>query len=178
MTRRYFMMYPDNSQRKSNHDDDIYDVAHSLDFNSKYILIRFIIGLWNTIKKIPSFILFLFAVLYSLFGYYIMWISLHYAAVHMYPKYCAPLTFIGFVLSPFMVSAPHCIAMRWLIIEGSNVIVTMWVAIGAYAIQTLLKCHNSPAQLPAQVPSQVPSQVPAQAPSQVPAPVLVPDPAQ
>lgn len=174
MTRRYFMMYPDNNQRKSNRNDDIYDVAHSLDLNSTYILIRFIIGLWNTIKKIPSFILFLFAILYSLFGYYIMWISLHYAAVHMYPKYCAPLTFIGFVLSPFMVSAPHCIAMRWLIIEGSNVIVTMWVAIGAYAIQTLLKCHHAPA--PAQAPAPAPVHDPAQAPAPVHDPVPGPGP--
>jgi hypothetical protein len=28
--------------------------------------------------------------------------------------------------------------MRWLITEGSNVIVTMWFAIGAYAIQRML----------------------------------------
>jgi len=50
---------------------------------------------------------------------------------------------MGFILSPFMVSAPHCIAMRWLATEGSNVIVTMWVAVGAYAIQRMLRRQNN-----------------------------------
>ena len=78
-----------------------------------------------------------------MFGYYLMWITLHYLAVHMYPMYCAPLTIIGFILSTFMVSTPHCIAMRWLITEGSNVIVTMWLAIGAYVIQRMLRRPNN-----------------------------------
>jgi hypothetical protein len=110
-------------------------------------------GLWYMIKKLFSLIVFIFAVLYSLFGYYIMWISLHYVAVHLYPNFCAPLTTMGFILSPFMVSAPHCVAMRWIIVEGSNVIVTMWFAVGAYAIQTMLR-RPVPPPAPIHVPAQ------------------------
>jgi hypothetical protein len=50
-----------------------------------------------------------------------------------------PISISGFLLSPFMVSAPHCVAMRWVITEGSNIIITMWVTIGAYAIQRMIR---------------------------------------
>jgi hypothetical protein len=82
---------------------------------------------------------FIFATLYSILGYYLMWILLHYCAAHLYPSYCVPFTMSGLLLSPFMSSAPHCIALRWLITEGSNVIVTMWVVFGTYAIQRILR---------------------------------------
>ena len=162
MPKNSFFMYPDNDstnisdndsdnnyrddyQNNSNNNEiDInYNVNYLLNFIWKYILLRFIGILWYIIKKIPSFITFVFIIIYSLFGYYLMWISLHYAAVHMYPIYCAPLNLVGFILSPFMISAPHCIAMRWLIMEGSNVIITMWVTIGAYIIQILLRRSNN-----------------------------------
>ena len=83
--------------------------------------------------------IFIFATLYSILGYYLMWILLHYVSAHLYPSYCVPLTISGLLLSPFMTSAPHCIALRWLITEGSNVIVTMWVVFGTYAIQRILR---------------------------------------
>jgi hypothetical protein len=107
------------------------------------ILTKFTSILWYIIKNAASIMLSLLMIIYSLFGYYLMWIALHYAAVHLYPMYCAPLTISGFILSPFMVSAPHCVAMRWLVSEGSNVIVTMWVAIGAYAIQQMVRRPNN-----------------------------------
>ena len=159
MPRRSFMMYPDNPQN-GGIDNDIIDVASSFDFNFNFnlkfsIFYKFIVFIWNMILNMLSFILLLISMLYSIFGYYIMWISLHYAAVHLYPNYCAPFTVIGFILSPFMVSAPHCVAMRWLVVEGSNVIVTMWVAIGAYVIQTILR---RPAPAPAPVPVPVHAQ--------------------
>uniref|UniRef100_A0A6C0EXX2 Uncharacterized protein n=1 Tax=viral metagenome TaxID=1070528 RepID=A0A6C0EXX2_9ZZZZ len=136
MPRRSFFMYPDNG-------DEADDFISLLDFNWNTLLGRCLIGSWDQLKKIPYIIWWLFTVIYSLFGYYIMWIALHYVAVHLYPTYCAPLTISGFILSPFMVAAPHCIAMRWLITEGANVIVTMWVAVGAYAIQHMLRRpHN------------------------------------
>ncbi len=159
MPRRSFMMYPDNAQN-GGVDNDINDIASLFDFNLKSsIFYRIIAFIWNMILNIISFIVLLISILYSMFGYYIMWISLHYVAVHLYPTYCAPLTVMGFILSPFMVSAPHCVAMRWLVVEGSNVIVTMWVAIGAYAIQRILR-------RPAPVPPPVPVPVPAPAPVQ------------
>ena len=131
-------MYPDNADDGGNGDESN-DFISLLDFNWDSLLGICIIGVWNLLKNVPSIMWWLFTVIYSLFGYYLMWITLHYLAVHSYPMYCAPLTITGFILSPFMVSTPHCIAMRWLITEGSNVIVTMWIAIGAYAIQKMLR---------------------------------------
>lgn len=154
MPRRSFMMYPDNAQN-GGVDNDINDIASLFDFNFKSsIFYKFIAFIWNMILNVISLAVLLISILYSMFGYYIMWISLHYAAVHFYPTYCAPLTMMGFILSPFMVSAPHCIAMRWLIFEGSNVIVTMWVAVGAYAIQSMLR---RPIQPPAPAPAPAPA---------------------
>ena len=132
MPRRSFMMYPVNAHN-GGVDNDINDIASLLDFNLKSsIFYRFIAFIWNIILNIISFIVLLISILYSMFGYYIMWISLHYVAVHLYPTYCAPLTVIGFILSPFMVSAPHCVAMRWIIYNGGNVINSMWLSIAVW----------------------------------------------
>ena len=125
MTRKSFMMHPDNES------ENVYIIPT--------ILWNLSTSIWNQIKKIPSMLWWLLTVIYSVFGYYLMWVGLHYLALHLYPMYCAPLSVLGFILSPFMVSAPHCVAMRWLIAEGSNVIVTMWVAVGAYAIQLMIR---------------------------------------
>ena len=125
MTRKSFFMHPDNDS------ENVYIIPT--------ILWNLSTSIWNQIKKIPSMLWWLITVIYSVFGYYLMWVGLHYLALHLYPMYCAPLSVLGFILSPFMVSAPHCVAMRWLIAEGSNVIVTMWVAVGAYAIQLMIR---------------------------------------
>ena len=142
MPRRSFFMYPDNADDGGNGDESN-DFISLLDFNWDSLLGICLIGVWNILKILPSIMWWLFTVIYSLFGYYLMWITLHYLAIHSYPMYCAPLTISGFILSPFMVAAPHCVAMRWLATEGANVIVTMWVAIGAYAIQHMLRRPNN-----------------------------------
>ena len=142
MPRRSFFMYPDNADDGGNGDESN-DFISLLDFNWDSLLGICLIGVWNILKILPSIMWWLFTVIYSLFGYYLMWITLHYLAIHSYPMYCAPLTISGFILSPFMVAAPHCIAMRWLATEGANVIVTMWVAVGAYAIQHMLRRQNN-----------------------------------
>jgi hypothetical protein len=136
-------MYPDNDNAGGY---DIYNSSILPNFGY-YRTLNMCIGLVLTqIKRLLTILCYilwyLFNIIYSMFGYYLIWITLHYSAVHLYPTYCAPLTVMGFVLSPFMVSAPHCIAMRWLATEGSNVIVTMWVAVGAYAIQRMLRRPN------------------------------------
>ena len=139
-----FFMYPDNDNAGGY---DIYDSSILPNFGY-YRTFNMCVDLVLTqIKRLLTILCYtlwyLFNIVYSLFGYYLMWITLHYLAVHLYPTYCAPLTVVGFVLSPFMVSAPHCVAMRWLVTEGSNVIVTMWVALGAYAIQRMLRRPNN-----------------------------------
>ncbi len=139
MTRTSFFMYPDNSTYNSNGEN-----SGTLSITNMFSdFIGFIFYLLHLIKDAITILWWLLTILISLFGYYLMWITLHYAAVHFYPMYCAPFTITGFILSPFMVSAPHCVAMRWLITEGSKVIVTMWVSIGAYAIQHMLRRPNN-----------------------------------
>lgn len=138
MPRRSFFMYPDNTDDEDSFDEND-DFISLLELIWNSMLWTCIVWTWNQIIKIPSIIWWLFTITYSLFGYYIMWVALHYAAVHLYPAYCAPFTITGFILSSFMVAAPHCVAMRWMITEGANVIVTMWVAVGAYAIQRMIR---------------------------------------
>jgi hypothetical protein len=139
-----FFMYPDNSDAE---EYDIYNSSILPNFGYYRTLNMCIDLVFTQIKRLLTILCYilwyLFNIIYSMFGYYLMWITLHYLAVHLYPTYCAPLTVMGFILSPFMVSAPHCIAMRWLATEGSNVIVTMWVAVGAYAIQRMLRRQNN-----------------------------------
>lgn len=139
MTRKSFFMYPDNSSNANNDANS----PTLLITNMLWEFISFIFYLCCLIKDAIAVLWWLLTIIISLFGYYLMWITLHYAAVHLYPMYCAPFTITGFVLSPFMVAAPHCVAMRWLISEGSKVIVTMWVSIGAYAIHHMLRRPNN-----------------------------------
>jgi len=120
-------------------DDDEYDFNDDfgLTWDSWYgKLLSFMILM---MKNVLELFVLLVITLYSFFGYYIMWIVLQYTAAHLYPIYCMPISISGFLLSPFMVSAPHCAAMRWTITEGSNIIITMWVTLGAYAIQRMIR---------------------------------------
>ena len=145
MTRKSFFMYPDNSTNSTNNSNrgNGANSGRLLITNMFLEFIGFVFYLCHLIKDAISILWWLLTIIILLFGYYLMWITLHYAAVHLYPMYCAPFTITGFVLSPFMVAAPHCVAMRWLISEGSNVIVTMWVSIGAYAIHHMLRRPNN-----------------------------------
>jgi hypothetical protein len=68
---------------------------------------------------------------------YIMFILLHYAASNIYPCMCTPLTVMGFVMSPFMVLAPHCEAMRWVIGFTGTQIRNMWIWIGGYLVYNM-----------------------------------------
>ena len=58
----------------------------------------------------------------------------HFAAVHVYERLCAPLTPMGFVLSPFVVDTPHCSALRWVIHHGACGIRDCWAAFAAVCI--------------------------------------------
>ena len=138
MPRRSFFMYPVNNHDDPNNDDNDLLALGSFNIFDNMIM-NGLIWTWNQLKRLGPALSWT----YSVCGYYIMWILLHYAAIHLYPEFCAPYTILGFLLSPFMVSAPHCVAMRWLVNEGANVIITMWVAIGAYAIQLMLRRPNN-----------------------------------
>jgi len=69
---------------------------------------------------------------------YFAWIVCHYLAAHLYAYFCTPVTIMGFVLSPFMVAAPHCQALRWTVYNGGITIMNMWALLGAWIISKLV----------------------------------------
>lgn len=77
-------------------------------------------------------------------GIYLIWILLHYLSAHLYTNYCVPLTYVGFLSSPFIVPTPHCQAFRWLITNGSTHIMAMWVTVGSWLIKCVLVDHHQP----------------------------------
>lgn len=65
---------------------------------------------------------------------YGMWIMAHFIASHLYTKWCVPLTWSGFLMSPFVAPMPHCQAARWVISTGGDIMVHMWVLVGVWLI--------------------------------------------
>lgn len=71
-------------------------------------------------------------------GMYFLWIILHYLASHLYIYFCVPQTFYGFLISPFLVTTPHCQALRWCLHNGSNIINTMWITFGNWIYSKII----------------------------------------
>jgi len=132
MPRRSFFMFPFN-------DLDLDDGGEFIPMWSFDIFdnmfVNFLGWVWTQLKRLAPVLSWI----YSVCGYYIMWILIHYAAIHLYPEFCGPYTILGFILSPFMISAPHCIAMRWIMSEGSNIIMAMWITIGGVLVNKIMR---------------------------------------
>lgn len=90
----------------------------------------------NLIKELPYFDDFYKVLLMIYEGclLYFIWVVLHYIATHLYVRMCTPLTIMGFIVSPFLVPAPHCQGLRWLIYKGGEQILAMWILFGAYLL--------------------------------------------
>jgi hypothetical protein len=69
---------------------------------------------------------------YSVSSIYLFWIMLHYCSAQLYVYYCAPRGLYGFLISPFLVAAPHCRAIRWIIHNGGNMVDNMWIILGTW----------------------------------------------
>lgn len=69
---------------------------------------------------------------YNIVGISIIWIIIHYTAANLYSNYCAELTIVGFVKSAFVAQEPHCVAMRWIIYNGGNMIHSMWMSVALW----------------------------------------------
>lgn len=63
----------------------------------------------------------------------------HYSAVHMYRQWCTPMSTLGFLMSPVMISTPHCTALRWIIHNGANAITNSWSLLAGFAIALIVK---------------------------------------
>jgi hypothetical protein len=68
-----------------------------------------------------------------------IFIMIHYVSAHIYTWYCTPLSWYGFFISPFIVSTPHCKALRWSIQTFSVNIETMWHVFGTWLATIFLQ---------------------------------------
>lgn len=68
-----------------------------------------------------------------------MWITLHYISSQLYGQFCTHLSFMGFLVSPFIVKTPYCIALRWCINKGADSIDTMWIVLGIWLASFLIE---------------------------------------
>jgi hypothetical protein len=84
------------------------------------------------INNLLTFLLNSCIILFKISGMYILWICLHYFSSHLYIKFCVPYTIVGFIMSPFMISTPHCQGLRWIVYNAANTINHMWILIGAW----------------------------------------------
>jgi hypothetical protein len=76
--------------------------------------------------------------MYGASSLYLFWIMLHYFSTQMYVYYCAPRGFYGFLISPFLVAAPHCRAIRWIIHNGGNMVDNMWLILGTWLCSKII----------------------------------------
>ncbi len=77
-----------------------------------------------------------------IFGIYIAWICVHYISSHLYLHWCVQSTLVGFLMSPFLVPAPHCQALRWIIYNGASNINAMWIFLSTWIINRILPFGN------------------------------------
>ena len=76
--------------------------------------------------------------MYGASSLYLFWIMLHYCSAQMYVYYCAPRGLYGFLISPFLVAAPHCRAIRWIIHNGGNMVDNMWIILGTWLCSKII----------------------------------------
>ena len=92
----------------------------------------------NIIKRVIPHMTPYAKYIYRVSGIYIFWILLHYITAHMYVKYCASPSWYGLLVSPFLISSPHCIAMRWVFSKGGTVIEGMWILVGTWLCSKII----------------------------------------
>ena len=73
----------------------------------------------------------------NLFGIYLLWISIFYFSSHLHVYLCTPYGFYGFLMSPLLYQTPQCVAIRWLVTNGSLYINAFWSLIAGIAIRKL-----------------------------------------
>ncbi len=81
-------------------------------------------------------------IIFKLYGIYLLWICLHYFSAHLYIKFCVPNSLTGFLMSPFMITTPHCQGLRWIVYNAADIINNMWILIGAW-IYSMLWIFNT-----------------------------------
>ena len=111
-------------------ENELENIVHNSDF-----IVERIYNIFSHIQNIIK-------VIFGVSGIYLVWICLHYFASHLYVKFCVPKTVMGFLLSPFMTSTPHCHGLRWVVYNAANMISNMWIVCGTWVCSTLLKINT------------------------------------
>ena len=121
-----------------NQDDEYIEELKKLNKFDYFLEISYniIVFVGKNIIKFVNFII-------KISGVYLMWILLHYVASQLYIKFCTPSDIVGFIMSPFLISTPHCQGLRWLIYNGANMINNMWIMIGAWLCAHLFILNNN-----------------------------------
>ena len=95
------------------------------------ILNNYTLKIFNFIKKCLNHI-------WNIGKIYIIWIILYYIASQLYFSYCVPFTILGFITAPILVTTPYCMAFRWCITHGAEVITSMWIILGSWLVSLLV----------------------------------------
>lgn len=69
--------------------------------------------------------------------FFCVWILIHHIITNLYAELCAPKTLFGFIITPFIVSSPHCSSMRWLINNSIMFIENGWILAGIYLCEKI-----------------------------------------
>ena len=78
-------------------------------------------------------------IVFNVSSVYLLWILIHFISVHLYVYFCVPSTYIGFLYSPFLISTPHCKALRWATQTGASTIDNMWIVFGTWICSIIVK---------------------------------------
>jgi len=133
----------DNTFKEQNKGEEIFENNVKIEFqNIKTQNNNFEICI-NYLKKCSCFCISVFKFIIKVSGVYILWIILHFVSSHLYIHFCVPSSFIGFIISPFMTSSPHCQGLRWIIYNGANTINNMWVILGTWICSYLIQLGSS-----------------------------------
>lgn len=126
------------SSRESS-ESDLMDIEHLYTFRAMKASFK------DFVPKIKPYAMYC----YNATGLYLFWICLHYISAKMYTYHCVPNFFTGFIISPFLVSAPHCRAIRWVVHNGGNTIDNMWVILATWICSKIfmgVKMPNKPTE--------------------------------
>jgi len=105
--------------------------------------IRSFYDIYFLVDKFISFTYKTIIFLFKISGIYMLWICLHYFAAHLYIKFCVPNTLFGFIMSPLMISTPHCQGLRWIVYNAANIINNMWILVGTWISSMIWIMGNS-----------------------------------
>jgi hypothetical protein len=59
-----------------------------------------------------------------------LWIVAYWVAIQIKPRICAPFTWYGILVAPFMAETPMCQALFWIEATARGVFRAMWILLG------------------------------------------------